>query len=98
MRSPWGDQKGRPLFDASLVNRVSVPRFRSRIHRSDPAPEGRTYTTDFSSGESAAYAAPGAPTGPRDLPVRSYQPSWLVPLPAPVEYSSTPLSDTVDGR
>ena len=41
MRSPLGDQKGATLPEASLVNRVSVPRLRSRTQRSVPPLDAR---------------------------------------------------------
>src|SRR6516165_9743470 len=52
-RSLLGDQNGTPFTDTSLVRRVSVPRARSRSHRSVEAPFARPKATDFSSGEIA---------------------------------------------
>src|SRR6516164_9812682 len=66
IRSLLGDQNGTTFADTSLVRRVSVPRARSRSHRSVEAPFARPKATDFSSGEIAGQkTAAAAPTGPR---------------------------------
>src|SRR5262245_8961222 len=73
IRSPLGDQNGVAFVDASLVRRVSVPRIKSRTHRSkNEAPFKRWKATDFSSGEIAGRVpAPGAPTVLSSFPLRS---------------------------
>ena len=55
--------------------------------------------TTLSSGEILGpRITPGAPAGPSTLPVRSYQSSWFIPPAAlPVQYRSTPFSETVTG-
>src|SRR5436190_13201824 len=71
-RSLFDDQNGVPFVDASVVSRVSVPRVRSRSHRSDAAPFARMKTTDFSSDEIAGrLTKPSVPTSPSSFPLRS---------------------------
>src|ERR1035438_3413920 len=99
MRSPLGDQKGVLLIETSLVKRVSVPRARSRNHRSAPAELLRRNTTDFPSGEMAGLkTGPGSTARLSNTPERSYQAIWFsLPAAPPFAYSRTPLSETVAG-
>src|SRR5215468_2398550 len=72
IRSPLGDQNGVALVDAPLVRRVSVPRTKSRTHRSLEASFKRWKATDFSSGEIAGrLPAPRVPTVLSSFPLRS---------------------------
>jgi hypothetical protein len=101
MRSPIGDQKGALLLLGALVKRVSVSRLRSRTQISIALPPWapRANATDFPSGEIAgSHTPPGAFTGLRDLPDRSYQPIWRQPAAPPVSYSSAPFPETATGK
>src|ERR1041385_4757131 len=97
MEFPSGDQTGSSSRVGKNVNRDSVERTRSRIHKSWLLPADTSTllnTTRCSSGESAkSYNVPDRPSAPRRLPFRSNKNSWRELRPKPAPIMRTPFSE-----
>src|SRR6266496_22734 len=96
MLDPSGDQMGKKSSAGLKVKRIDVVRTGSTIQMSrSPICESLTETaTRFSSGERERLLySVGSPVEFNNLPVRSNQLRFALPMPPP-PYTSTPLSET----